>query len=98
MTPVPTMPGITCIRADSPDCMPAGGVVTERSQTGVNMGALKPIAAMAIMAGLLGSPIPPPGRPAGRRRHGFYVWHVFRDWLAYRRQADRGPGGANERR
>ena len=72
---------------------PAGGAVAERSHKEVNMGVLKRITAVAMMVCLLGGPIPPPHRHPARRRHGFCMWHVFKDWLGCRRQMHRGAGG-----
>ena len=62
------------------------------------MTAVKRMAAVAMMAGLLTGPVAAPNRPPGRPRRGFYPWHVFMDWLGYRRQVRRGSGGTNERR
>ena len=62
------------------------------------MTAIKRMVTVAMMAGLLGGPVPSPDRRPGRPRHGFYPWHVFMDWLGYRRQALRESRAANERR
>jgi hypothetical protein len=60
------------------------------------MAAVKRMAAVAMMAGLLTGPVgvPGPARRPGRARRGFYPWHVFKDWLGYRR----GSARTNERR
>ena len=62
------------------------------------MTAVKRMAAVAMMAGLLTGPVAAPNRRPDRPRHGFYPWHVFMDWLGYRRQVRRGSGATNERR
>jgi len=73
---------------------PAAG----RSRMGMGVTALTRMVAVAAMAGLLAGPVGvPDGRP-DRPRHGFDPWHVFMDWLTYRRQARRGSGNTNERR
>jgi len=56
------------------------------------MAAIKRMAAMAMMAGLLTGPVavPSPARRPGRARRGFYPWQVFTDWLGRRRQVTRG--------
>ena len=53
---------------------------------------------VAMMAGLLAGPVAAPDRSPGRPRHGCYLWHVFTDWLGYRRQVRRGSGATSERR
>jgi hypothetical protein len=72
--------------------------MTERSRMGVGMTAVKRMAAVAMMAGLLTGPVAAPNGRPDRPRHGFYPWHVFMDWLGYRRQARRESGATNERR
>lgn len=62
------------------------------------MKGVKRMVTVAMMAPLLTGPVPSPSRHRGRPRHGFYPWHVFMDWLGYRRQVRRGSGGTNERR
>jgi len=62
------------------------------------MTAIKRMVTVAMMAGLLGGPVPSPNRRPGRPRHGFYPWHVFMEWLGYRRQVRQGSGGTKERR
>jgi hypothetical protein len=64
------------------------------------MAAVKWMVAVATMAGLLTGPVavPSPARGPGRARRGFYPWHVFKDWLGYRRQMQRESAGTNDRR
>ena len=62
------------------------------------MAAVKRMAAVAMMAGLLTGPVAAPNGRPDRPRRGFYPWHVFMDWLGYRRQARRESGTTNERR
>jgi hypothetical protein len=62
------------------------------------MTAIKRMVTVAMMAGLLGGPVPSPNRRPGRPPHRFYPWHVFMDWLGYRRQVRQGSGGTKERR
>jgi hypothetical protein len=67
-------------------------------QEGSGMTAVKRMAAVAVMAGLLAGPVAAPNQPPGRPRRGSYPWHVVSDWLGYRRQARRESGGTNGRR
>jgi hypothetical protein len=62
------------------------------------MAAVKRMAAVAMMAGLLAGPVAAPNPRRGRPRRGFYPWHILTDWLGYRRRAHRGSAGTNERR
>ena len=62
------------------------------------MAAVKRMATVTMMAGLLAGPVAAPNRRSDRTRRQFYPWHVFSDWLGYRRQVQRGSAGTNERR
>jgi len=62
------------------------------------MAAVKRMAAVAMMTGLLTGPVAAPNRRPGRARRGFYPWHVFKDWLGCRLQGRRASAGTNERR
>lgn len=98
VTPGRAAAGITRIRAGSPDRRPATRPITERSRMGVGMAAVKRMAAVAMMAGLLTGPVAAPNRGPDRPRRGSYSWHVFMDWLGYRRAVRRGSGGTNGQR
>jgi hypothetical protein len=67
-------------------------------QDGSGMTAIKRMAAVATMAALLTGPVAAPNQPPGRPRRGFYPWHVFADWLGYRRQVRQESGGTDRRR
>jgi len=49
------------------------------------MSAVKQVAAVAMMAALLGGPVTPPDRSPGRGRRGFNPWRAFMGWLGRRR-------------
>ena len=66
-------------------------------QDGSGMTAIKLTAAVATMAALLTGPVAA-NQPPGRPRRGFYPWHVFADWLGYRRQVRQESGGTDRRR
>lgn len=61
-----------------------------------HMTAVRRMAAVVIMAGLLTTPAAPPDPPPGQPRYRFYLWHLFTDWLGYRRArrgSAKGAGG-----
>jgi len=97
VTPGRAAPAITPIRTGSPGRR-TGRSVTERSRIVVDMTGVKGMVTVAMMAGLLAGPVAAPNRRPGRPRPGFYPWHVFMDWLGYRRQVRQGSGSTNERR
>jgi hypothetical protein len=72
---------------------PEGRPVTERSRMGAGMTAVQRMVTVVMMAGLLTSPAAPPDRPPDRPRHRFYLWHLFMDWLGYRRARRTKPAG-----
>lgn len=52
---------------------------------------IKQMAAVAMMAALLGGPVAVPDRRPDRDRRGFHPWRAFTGWLARWR-----PGKADE--
>jgi hypothetical protein len=63
------------------------------------MAAVKWMAAVTMTTvGLLAGPVAAPNPRPGQIRREFYPWHVFLDWLGYRRQVRRGSEGTNKRR
>src|SRR6201989_3039555 len=75
-----------------------GRPMAERSKVGVGMTAVKCMAAVAMMAGLLTGPVAAPNGRPDRPRRGFYPWHVFMDWLGCRGGGRPGSGGTARRR
>jgi hypothetical protein len=86
--------GITASRRlAGPQASKRVGNRTQQDGSGVT--AVKRMTAVAVMAGLLTSPVAAPNQPPGRPRRG--LWHVVSGWLGYRRQVRRGSGGTNRR-
>ncbi len=52
---------------------------------------IKQMAAVAMMAALLGGPVAVPNQRPRRDRHGFHPWRAFTGWLARWR-----PGAGDE--
>ena len=50
------------------------------------MTAVRCMAAVAMIAGLLDGPVTPPDRSSDRGRHRFCMWHAFTGWFGHRRQ------------